>query len=175
MHRRSRSIPAFLAASALILPFSAAQADEEKGGDVDIPAPRQAAPPAARPAAPEPVSAPPPPFVELQSKSVAAGIGISWGDGILSYEGVDHAFSVRGVSLLDIGASVADGIGDVYNLDTLDQFEGTYIAIEAAGAAVVGGSTARMRNEHGVEISMKSDLQGLELALATRSFSIRFK
>lgn len=174
MHRRSRSIPAFLAASALILPFSAAQADEEKGGDVDIPPPRQAAPPPT-PTPQEPVSAPPPPFVELRSKSVAAGIGISWGDGILSYEGVDHAFSVRGVSLLDIGASVADGIGEVYNLQSLDQFEGTYVAVEAAGAAVVGGSAARMRNEHGVEISMKSDLQGLELALATRSFSIRFK
>ena len=54
----------------------------------------------------------PPPFLELSSTSLAAGIGISWGEGTLTFEGEDHAFSVRSVSLLDVGASVSDGLGE---------------------------------------------------------------
>jgi hypothetical protein len=156
----------------LVLPLSAAQADEEKGGDVDIPAPREATPtpvPAPTPTptpVQEPVAAAPP---------IAAGIGVSWGEGVLAYEGVDHTFSVRGLSLLDVGASVAEGLGEVYNLESLEHFEGTYVAVEAVGAAGVGASAARMRNEHGVEISLRSDLVGVELALAPQSFSIRLK
>ena len=172
MHRFTRLIPALLATLVLIVPFSMAQADEEKGGELDIPAPR-AAPPPRR--VEEPVAAAPPPFLELMSTSVAAGLGISWGKGTLTYEGTDHAFSVRGLSLGDIGASVSDGLGEVYNLEDLADFEGTYIALEAAGAAGIGASTTLMRNEHGVEISLRSELQGVELALATRGFSIRFK
>jgi hypothetical protein len=163
----------------LVLPLSAAQADEEKGGDVDIPAPREATPAPAPAPTPtpvqEPVAAAPPAWIQLESTSIAAGIGVSWGEGVLAYEGVDHTFSVRGLSLLDVGASVAEGLGEVYNLESLEHFEGTYVAVEATGAAGVGLSAARMRNEHGVEISLRSDLVGVELALAPQSFSIRFK
>ena len=154
------------------MPFSTAQADGEKGGEVDIPAPRAAPPP---PPMEEPVAAAPPPFLELMSTSVAAGLGISWGKGTLTYEGADHAFSVRGVSLGDVGASLSEGLGEVYNLEDLADFEGTYVALEAAGAAGIGVSKTLMRNEHGVEISLRSELHGVELALATRGFSIRFK
>jgi len=169
MYRFRRSIPALLVSFVLFAPFSPALADEEMGGDVVIPAPRPAPPPE------EPVAAVPPPYLELTTTSVAAGIGISWGEGTLSYEGLDHAFSVRSMSLLDIGASVSEGLGEVYNLENLADFEGTYVAFEAAGAAGVGASATRMLNEHGVEISLRSELQGVELALATRGFAIRFK
>jgi hypothetical protein len=173
MHGFKRSITALLITLLLTLPFSMAQADEEIGGEVDIPPPREAAPPPPPPE--EPVAAVPPPYVELSSKSVAAGIGISWGEGTLAFDGVDHAFTMRSVSLLNIGAVAAEGLGEVYNLENLTDFEGTYIAVEAAGAAGLGVSTTRMRNQHGVEIALRSELQGVELALATRGFSIRFK
>lgn len=165
MHRMARWVLAGL----VMLPFSTAQADEERGGDVVIPPPRTSTP------APAPVAAAPPAFVELETTSMAAGIGISWGEGVLSYEGIQHGFSVRGISLLDVGASVAEGLGEVYNLENLADFEGTYVAIEAAGAAGIGGSAAIMRNEHGVEIELRSELRGLELALAPQSFSIAFE
>lgn len=171
MNRFWQLIPALLATVLLTMPFSMALADEEKGGEMDIPPPRSAPPAPVE----EPVAAAPPPFLELASTSVAAGIGISWGEGTLSYEGTQHAFSVRGVSLLDVGASVADGLGEVYNLENLSDFEGSYVAIEAAGAVGVGASTTVMRNENGVEIALRSELQGVEVALATRGFSIRFK
>jgi hypothetical protein len=66
----------------LVLPLSAAQADEEKGGDVDIPAPREATPAPAPAPTPtpvqEPVAAAPPAWIQLESTSIAAGIGVSW-------------------------------------------------------------------------------------------------
>ena len=150
------------------MPFSTASADEGAEGSVNVPAPREMP-------AEEPVAAVPPPYLSWESTSVALGVGVSWGEGMLSFEGVNHAFSVRGISLLDIGASVADGLGEVYHLENLADFEGTYLAVEAAGAVGSGRSETRMRNEHGVEISLSSELQGVELALATRGVSIRFE
>jgi hypothetical protein len=173
MHAFRRLFPALVATLVLFVPFSLAQADVEKGGEVEVPAPREAPPPP--PPAEEPVSAAPPSWLELTSTSVALGSGISWGEGTLSFEGTSHPFSVRGLSLLDIGASVTEGLGEVYNLENLADFEGNYVAVEAAGAAGIGNSATVMRNENGVEISLRSELQGVELALATQGFQIRFK
>ena len=175
MNRFVRVIQALVATALLTLPLVAAQADTDKGGDVPIPPPRATTPPPAPAAAEEPVSALPAPYLTLETTSLAAGIGVTWGEGTLSYEGMDHAFSVRGVSLFDIGASVTDGLGEVYNLSQIEDFEGTYVAVGAAGAAGVGKSTTRMRNDHGVEIELRSDLKGVEFALATQGFSIRLK
>jgi ABC-type amino acid transport substrate-binding protein len=164
-----RLLPALLAGLVLFVPLSLAQADVEKGEEVEIPAPRETPPPE------KPVAAAPPPFMELTSTSLAVGIGISWGEGTLSFEGTSHPFSVRGISLLDVGASVTEGLGEIYNLENLADFEGNYVAVEAAGAVGIGNSATVMRNEHGVEISLRSELQGVELALATQGFRIRFK
>ena len=173
MKRLIRSIPACVSAFALILPLSTAQADEKQGGDVDIPAPRSA--PAPAPRAEKPVASAPAPFIKLESRSLAALVGVSWGKGTLSFAGQEHAFSLRGLSLGHIGVSLTDGLGDVYNLETLEDFEGTYVAVEIAAAAGIGASTTRMRNENGVAIELRADLLGVELALATQGFSIRLR
>ncbi len=34
--------------------------------------------------------------VRLETKSVAIGIGVSWGDGTLSFNGEEHRFSISG-------------------------------------------------------------------------------
>jgi hypothetical protein len=123
----------------------------------------------------QPVTAAPPPFVELKSRSIAAGLGFNWGGGTLTYEGEDYPFTMKGVSLGDLGASVGDAVGDVANLERVGDFEGTYVAVEAAGAAGIGTSAVTMRNEHGVVISMRSDLQGLQLTLGAESLRVTLK
>ncbi len=163
--RTVRGLLLTAAAALLIAPL--AQADEEASGRVPVPSPRGSYE--------EPVSAAPPPFVELRSTSIAAGIGMSWGDGTLTFEGQSYAFEMTGVSLLDVGFSVADSAGDVRNLTDIADFEGTYVSARAAGAAGVGGHTVWMRNDKGVEIRLSSQLKGLELALATQGFRISFK
>jgi hypothetical protein len=147
-----------------LVSFAAAQADDVGGEDIDVP------PPAA--VVEEPVTAPPPPYVSMESTSIAAGIGLSWGEGVLTFEGQRHAFSVKGLSLLDLGVAKLISEGAVSNLEDLSDFEGHYAAVEAGAAAGVGASVLRMRNEHGVIIRLKSDVEGVALALGPEGFRI---
>jgi hypothetical protein len=41
--------------------------------------------------------------VALESTSIAAGVGVDWGDGTLRFDGQDYKFSVSGLSLGDWG------------------------------------------------------------------------
>ena len=43
----------------------------------------------------------------MESKSIAAGIGITWGDGKLNFKGKEYPFSIDGLTLVDFGISKA--------------------------------------------------------------------
>jgi hypothetical protein len=45
--------------------------------------------------------------VTIESRSIAAGIGVTWGDGKLSFEGKEYPFSIDGLTLVDFGISKA--------------------------------------------------------------------
>src|SRR4051812_30453836 len=54
--------------------------------------------------------------VKISSGSVAAGIGFSWGGGVLTYQGKDYPFDVSGLSVADVGISKAEASGSVSHL-----------------------------------------------------------
>ena len=83
--------------------------------------------------------------VSLESKSVAVGIGVSWGDGILDYRGKKYPFTIDGLSGLDLGVAKVTATGVVANLKKLDDFNGNYV-FTAAGASA-GGGVGRGRAE----------------------------
>lgn len=154
--------------------FSAQNAMADSVGDdeiIAVPAPVPVAPEPVVVQAP-PVTAPPPAFVELQRSSIGAGIGISWGHGTLSFEGNSYAFSVKGLSVGDIGAAKIIAEGAVENMESLSDFAGTYVAVEAGATAGKGASSLTMMNEHGVTISLASQREGLGLTLGAQGFSI---
>ena len=104
--------------------------------------------------------------VTLSGGSVAAGIGYTWGQGELKTSDKSQKFSIKGVSVIDVGATGFDAHGNVYTLKTLADFSGTYTAA-AAGATVVNGATAiYMRNEHGVVIMLIANTTGLKFNLS---------
>ena len=143
-----------------------AQADEVSGAEIAVPAP----------AAPESsVTAPPPAHVNLRTTSVAAGLGVSWGDGTLSFEGERYAFKVKGLSIGDIGAARIVASGGVDNLNRVSDFEGTYWAVEAGGSAVKGGSVVTMRNGNGVTLALEAKNTGVQLTLAAKGMSIELQ
>jgi hypothetical protein len=144
--------------------FSAVQADDVGGESIVVP------PPAV--VEEEPVTAPPPPYVSMESTTIAAGIGVSWGEGVLSFEGKRYDFSVSGLSLIDLGVAKLISEGAVTNLGSIDDFAGNYVAVEAGISAGVGRSVVSMRNEHGVVIQLKSDVEGVQLALGPEGFRI---
>jgi hypothetical protein len=65
-----------------------------------------------------------------------------------------------------VGATGFDASGNVYNLKTLADFPGTYLAA-GAGVALVNGVTAiYLRNEHGVVIKLIANTTGLKFNLS---------
>jgi hypothetical protein len=113
--------------------------------------------------------------VSIESTSIAAGIGVSWGDGKLSFKGKDYTFSVEGLSLVDWGISKVNATGDVYNLTDASKFPGTYVAAEA-GLTLAGGMGGMvLRNSNGVVIHLRSVSQGAQLQLGTSGLIIKMK
>src|SRR5262249_6386531 len=103
--------------------------------------------------------------VQMESTSVAAGIGVSWGDGTLMYEGTPHTFTLSGLSVIDLGISKITAKGNVFNLKKLEDFSGTYAAAEAAATLGDGAGGVVMKNQHGVLIRVASATQGAQLTL----------
>jgi hypothetical protein len=111
----------------------------------------------------------------LESKSIAIGVGVSWGDGILTYRGKQYPFSVSGLSVVDLGVSKVTARGNVANLKNLQDFNGNYAAA-GAGATVGGGAGAAvMRNQNGVEIALTATTQGVKLSLPVAGVDIKLK
>ena len=113
--------------------------------------------------------------VTMESKSVAIGVGVSWGDGKLRYKGKTHTFSVKGLSVIDLGVSKVSARGKVFHLDKVEDFSGTYAAAQA-GAAVGGGmSVVALKNENGVVMELSSTQTGVKLTLAGEGIEIKLK
>ena len=150
-----------VAAVLTFIPFMAAQADEPGGEEIYVP-----------PAAPvvtqeQPVSAVPPPFMEMERTSIGAGIGISWGSGTITFEGREYGFSAKGLSLGDLGATKDVTVGEVHNLTKLADFEGRYVAVEAGAVGVVldvvdGALAARRDDAVGAGLAHALDLPQAE-------------
>ena len=118
---------------------------------------------------------PPSGKVWVESKSVALGIGVSWGDGKLTYQGKDHPFTVKGLSVVDLGVSKVTANGEVFNLKKLSDFDGNYVAGKA-GATVGGGAgVAIMQNQNGVVMKLTSTSQGVQLTLAGAGVDVKLK
>jgi hypothetical protein len=113
--------------------------------------------------------------VSMESTSIAAGVGVSWGDGKLSFKGKDYPFSLEGLSLVDWGISKVNATGEVYNLTDVAKFGGTYVAAEA-GLTLAGGMGGMvLRNQNGVIIHLRSVSQGAQLQLGTSGLIIKPK
>ena len=117
-------------------------------------------------------------LVTLQLKSIALGVGASWGDGMLNFQGKNYPFSISGISLVDIGLSDFTGAGKVYDMKNPGDLSGTYGAVEST-FAIAGGNTAMsMKNQNGVTIViLKNDGQesGTQLSLGPGGMKINLK
>ena len=113
--------------------------------------------------------------VTMSTTSIAAGVGVSWGDGTLTFKGKAYPFSIDGLSLVNWGISKAQANGDVYNLTDPSKFAGTYVAAEA-GLTLAGGMGGMvLRNSDGVILHLRSVSQGAQLQLGTSGLIIKMK
>jgi len=113
--------------------------------------------------------------VSIESRSIAAGVGVTWGDGNLTFKGKVYPFSIDGLSLVDWGIAKVSATGDVYNLTDPAKLAGTYVAAEA-GLTLAGGMGGMvLRNENGVVLHIRSTSRGARLTLGTSGLRITMK
>ncbi len=113
--------------------------------------------------------------VTLQTKAVAVGIGVSWGSGVVTYQGKEYSFKVNGLSVVDVGVSQISAVGDVYSLNKIEDFAGTFTAADA-GIAIGGGVGAvAMKNQNGVVMKLTSTQKGIKLKLAAEGLKVKMK
>jgi len=113
--------------------------------------------------------------VTIEAAQVAAGVGYSWGDGTLKFEGKSYNFSVKGINVAAVGFSKINAVGDVYNLKTASDIAGKYVAVSAGLSLAKGVAGLTMRNDKGVVINLKSVQQGVQLNLGVDGFTIEMK
>ncbi len=113
--------------------------------------------------------------VSIDLTSVAAGVGTSWGSGVLRYQGNTYRFRVTGLTVGDVGISTVSAVGNVYNLHRSSDLAGNYAAV-GAGIAVAGGvSGVTMQNQKGVQIQLYSVVQGVQLTIGPQGFNIEMR
>ena len=100
---------------------------------------------------------------EVQAAFMGSGSG---GAGSLSFRGAQYAFKVGGVGVGGIGLSTIEATGEVYNLNDLGQFPGTYGQARYGFAiGTASGGDLWLQNEAGVIMHLKAKRTGLMLSL----------
>lgn len=111
----------------------------------------------------------------LSKGQVAAGIGWSWGDGVLTFQGKKYPFKVGGLSVVDVGITKGNAVGKVYHLKKLSDFNGTYTGAALEGTVGGGAGLSTMKNQNGVVIQLQSTTQGVNFKLAGEGVKITLK
>jgi len=113
--------------------------------------------------------------ITLSERSVALGVGYSWGSGVLTYQGREYPFRVEGLSVAEVGAREVEATGTVYHLMKLEDFNGTYAAVGAEAVAGGGAGVTTMRNQQGVVINLTGTGQGVNFKLGVDGVKLTLK
>ena len=116
--------------------------------------------------------------MKITSRRVAEGIGLSWGEGILTYKGRDYPFTYQANGLfrdVDNKIAAAELSGQVFNLKNLEDFVGNYQKVEEKNVESGAGSSATMKNEKGVTVNLVSTVAGRKFNLSREGLNVEFK
>jgi hypothetical protein len=100
---------------------------------------------------------------QVQAAFIGSGGG---GSGTLYYHGQSYPFAVGGLGIGGIGASTINAQGEVYGLNRVADFPGTYA--QGRYGIVVGNASAGdlwLKNDKGVVMHLKAKRTGLMLSL----------
>jgi len=99
-----------------------------------------------------------------------------YGGGTLRYRGRSYGFKIGGVGIGGLGASSLTASGTVYNLSSLRNFPGRYVAART-GLVVLDKSLGKiwLKNEQGVYIALRAKRKGLMLSTGLDGVVITMK
>lgn len=128
--------------------------------------------PAASPVAAKSTDSSPTAEVTIKVTQVAAGLGVTWGNGILNFKGKEYKFKVSGLNLIALGVTSINAKGDVYNVKNLNDFPGKYFGIEAGATLIQESAGLVLENTKEVVLNLKSELKGAELKMGNEGLNI---
>ena len=111
--------------------------------------------------------------IVIDETQVMALIGGTLGGGTLLLEDDSYSFKTAGLSLgASIGIKNIHITGNVYHLNKVKDFPGTYLVTEAGATVGKGTSDLRLKNKHGVTMHLKSSNKGIALSIAAEGLTI---
>lgn len=116
--------------------------------------------------------------VKITRRTVSPGMGVEWGEGVLTYNGRDYPFSYRAGGTfrqVDTEMTTVELSGQVFNLKTVEDFGGRYHKVEAEGPATGGGSRVTMKNQKGVVVNVFSPVEGRKFDLTREGLDVELK
>jgi membrane-bound inhibitor of C-type lysozyme len=111
--------------------------------------------------------------VTIETMSAGAGLGVTWGDGVLEYRGEKYPFTVRGFDVGDVGVAKAIANGIVFNLKSVEDFSGMFAAVAASGTFGGGAGSGAMYSNNKVSMVWTGTNQGLNLSLAHSGINVQ--
>jgi hypothetical protein len=111
--------------------------------------------------------------VSMTTTRVTLGLGYTWGEGALFFKGKRYKFKVSGLSVVGLGFTKVKAEGQVYNLQSLEDFPGKYFGVEAGATLIKGSAGLLIKNTKGVIINLEAVQKGPELKLGSGGLSIK--
>ena len=113
--------------------------------------------------------------VQIDETQFGFIVGGSAGGGNLEFKGKTYPFKIGGLSVgANFGVSKLSAAGEVYDLQDISKFPGTYVKLD--GNITLGGGVGGMvlKNENGVIMRLNTTQQGIQLNLSANGVSVKF-
>jgi hypothetical protein len=114
--------------------------------------------------------------VKIDSTQMAFIISGQSGGGVLEFGGNSYDFDIGGLGIGGIGVQTLNAVGAVYNLDSLDDFSGTYIQGRAGATLGSGKAAISLTNtKSGAILELKASTEGAALSLGVDGMIVTLK
>jgi hypothetical protein len=112
--------------------------------------------------------------IEVTAEQVRLLLGGAQGRGNLYYAGKTYPFTLKAVTVGGVGVTKVNATGDVYFLERLEDFAGTYSAATIGATLGAGFGGSQYENNKGVFLSVKSKTEGVALNLGLGGVQVEF-
>jgi hypothetical protein len=118
-------------------------------------------------------STPPSATLSLEAMSAAYSGAVVTGKGTLNYQGRVHHFTMTGLGIGGTGLQKVSATGEVYNLNNLADFAGTYKGVSKGLTLFKGRMQSKVTNEHGVVAYVAAETNGIASDTGARAFEVK--
>ena len=111
---------------------------------------------------------------DLTSEQLRLIVGGGTANGTLQFKGKTYPFRVKGVTVGGVGYTKSTATGDVYFLDKVEDFAGTYSAATIGATVGAGAGGSQYENQKGVYVKVRSKSEGVSLNLGLGAVTVEF-